>query len=285
MKNIVFYNQFHNGDIHVSRTFIKDISERLNVKIYYHHGASFNILKDLNIIQSNDYSNKHFKADLILQDDDNIYFNTWYNIYSQAYRKYNISLKTLYENFKILYDFLKLEMYDLSYYIPEINFKAYDIDNIDNFFKSTKFKFFVYVSNGLTLSGQSVNFDFDIIIEKLANDFPNILFILSNESKIVKNNTIMSKDIILSKENDLNENAYISTFCDIIIGRYSGTYTFSIIKENILSEKIQKLLCICNQNANFGMENIININKKIININCNSSLDDIYNRIKSNLNI
>jgi hypothetical protein len=40
-------------------------------------------------------------------------------------------------------------------------------------------------------------------------------------------------DIIKVENSDLNEISYLSTFCDIIVGRSSGPFTFSNVKENI----------------------------------------------------
>jgi hypothetical protein len=41
MKNLIFFNYFHNGDIHVSREFVKDILNKTNFNnhIYYHHNS------------------------------------------------------------------------------------------------------------------------------------------------------------------------------------------------------------------------------------------------------
>jgi hypothetical protein len=51
-----------------------------------------------------------------------------------------------------------------------------------------------------------------------------------------KDNIKYTKDIINIRDNDLNEISYISTFCDIIIGRGSGPYCFSTIKSNLLNK-------------------------------------------------
>ena len=49
-KKLIFYNNFHNGDIHVSRDFVKDIVSKINFSeaIYYHEN-SYTILKDIEV--------------------------------------------------------------------------------------------------------------------------------------------------------------------------------------------------------------------------------------------
>ena len=48
---IIFYNNFHNGDIFYSREFIKDIMIKTGEQHQYNHNNSFSILKDISIEQ------------------------------------------------------------------------------------------------------------------------------------------------------------------------------------------------------------------------------------------
>jgi hypothetical protein len=49
-NNIIFFNNYHNGDIFVSRSFIKDIISKLpNNQYYYAHRNKKYLLKDLNL--------------------------------------------------------------------------------------------------------------------------------------------------------------------------------------------------------------------------------------------
>ena len=49
MKTIIFYNTFHNGDIHVSREFIKDIMNKIETTFYYYHNGGPRLLFDIDI--------------------------------------------------------------------------------------------------------------------------------------------------------------------------------------------------------------------------------------------
>ncbi|MFA6201471.1 MAG: hypothetical protein WC679_13810, partial [Bacteroidales bacterium] len=61
---------------------------------------------------------------------------------------------------------------------------------------------------------------------------------------------MFSSDII--KKNgvfDLNENAFLSTFCDTIIGPASGVFTFSMIQDNFFNRK-NNMIGLCNLTPN-----------------------------------
>ena len=77
--------------------------------------------------------------------------------------------------------------------------------------------------------------DINHLIEKLSDNYPHIDFILTEKSNIVKNNVLHTSDIIMTSGCDLNEISYLSTKCDIIVGRASGPYCFTHVKENMLN--------------------------------------------------
>ena len=68
-------------------------------------------------------------------------------------------------------------------------------------------------------SGQAINFDFSIIINTLANIFKEYNFICTTNNFIGQTDNIFFTDNIIKKNNDdLNEIAYLSKYCDVIIG-------------------------------------------------------------------
>ena len=78
------------------------------------------------------------------------------------------------------------------------------------------------------------NINFDPIIRKLSEMFPDVLFIPTNKTSITKENVLISSDMIGKVNiNDLNENSYLSTFCDVIVGCCSGVYSFAVTKHNM----------------------------------------------------
>lgn len=247
-----FYNHYHNGDIHVSREFVKDIIQKIKPeKTYYHHTNKKGLLADVDIEQrpSMDDFNRHIP---FLLTKDEVHINTWYNSEPEIYQTNGgATLKTLYEKFKKIYEQLNINIEPYEFYIPSIDFSKFFISNVDSWFATTKFLKFVFISNGNTLSGQSVNFDFDPLIQILSRRFPEVCFIVSNPTFVKGENITLSEDIIKKNKCDLNENGYITTFCDIIIGRNSGAATFSLLKESIFGEKRQQFFCITLDNPYF----------------------------------
>ena len=47
--------------------------------------------------------------------------------------------------------------------------------------------------------------------------------------------------------NDLNEISYLSTFCDVIIGKESGPFAFCTIKDNLMNEN-KTFINFCDRN-------------------------------------
>jgi hypothetical protein len=280
MNKIIFFNTWHNGDIHVSREFIKDILSKVNCEMEYHHNNSDRLLLDLNIkIQPLGqllYNNQL----LTYFVDDVLYINIWYNSNTSIFKIHGCTLNTLYNNFVDVYKLLNIQINDISYYIPSINYKKFKIDTIDEFINNNKTKKKIYISNNNTCSGQSVNFNFTNIVNKLSIEFPEHLFILSNKTPINNQNVLFSSDIIKLDCCDLCENSYLTTFTNIVIGRCSGPFTFSLTKEVLLSETKQTFIGICNIDPKFGIEHLFNINKEFLWFNFFDE-EQIYEGLKN----
>jgi hypothetical protein len=246
MKNIFFYNYWHNGDIHSSREFVKDIMNKISANYYYYHNNSEKLL-DINI-QINKYLNpeKPDNNKLFYTIDNDIYINTWFHL-NYGHKIYQCTIEALYYNFNIIYKELGIDIEPIEFYIPNINYENYDIKNINLYFKNNnKYDKYVFISNGNVQSGQSINDNMDNIINILSDKFSNYLFILSNNTSLQKHNIILSKDIIKIDENsDLCENSYITTLCDYIIGRESGPFFYGYVKDNVMGDKLQTIISIC----------------------------------------
>lgn len=241
--NIFFYNAWHNGDLHVSRTFIKYIIENIKDNTYYYcHSNMPKILQDienLNQIPFSNIINKNSKEGYFKNGED-YYINTWYGSYNFQYLMhqemttfvlFNIFKRTLKEIFRhqILNDPL--------YFLPKIDYSKFDVKDIDDFIlKDNRKK--VLICNNTVESGQCENFGFDIIIRKLSTDYPNILFIVSNifRDYVIERDNVIYCNAILPNihDNNLNEISYLSKFCDVIVGRYSGPCSFAGTYENFL---------------------------------------------------
>ena len=108
--------------------------------------------------------------------------------------------------------------------------------------------------------------------------YKNILFIVSNPTNIKENNVLYIKELIpYDLENDMYECAYASTYCDIIIGRFSGVSTCTCIKDNMYKNK--KFIMIVNEVQNWDIDlSLKNCGTQFIPCNLMTS-DDVCNFI------
>jgi hypothetical protein len=256
MKNIVFFNYAHKGDIFFSRPFIKDIMNQIDAEYWYAHYWENYLVKDMGMkyisldnipkVQSN---NEH-AANFI--KDDNVYINTWIGRYfSHSKPMYgDCNLKSLYQLvYSEIFDFLgkafdvNIHLKDIYEYFPSINYSHYNISSVDKFLENNLQKKILFC-NGPALSGQcdECNGDMESTIFKMSNKYKNICFITTHKLNIVGENIKYTGDIIDNEGQDLNEISYLSKYCDLIIGKSSGPFSFTNTKENLFSEN-KTFLC------------------------------------------
>lgn len=266
LDKIIFYNFWHCGDIHVSRSFIRYIVENIPSKEYiYHHVNSFKLLQDISNLQYIfQRLPEKYKWKGWWLDGKTLWCNTWYNAYNQQEFQ-GCTIQTL---FKIFKRGLKETInYDLPGnpidYLPEINHSYFPIPNLFNFSET------VLISNCDVLSGQSNNFDFNPIINYLSEKFPRITFLITNRNgpNLSLPNVYYFQDLFKIKDCDLNEISYISTKIPIIIGRNSGPHTFCFTKENLMNPDKH---FVCFSQEDFG---IIGLVKSIMTCSRNYDRD------------
>jgi uncharacterized protein YukE len=166
----------------------------------------------------------------VLQIENDIYINTWIGQQQSKYLSSGCNLNANYNIFCDIYEQLNIEINQIEYYIPSVDFQKVQTLNIDNFINQNKK--YILICNNNVHSGQSENFNFDPFIDYLSTVYPDLMFIISNNTNLNKNN-VFNFSNIGGITNNLLEISYISTKCDVIIGRASGPYCFTHIKENI----------------------------------------------------
>lgn len=245
MENIIFYNPCRNGDIHISRNFVKYLCDALGKNKYnyiYSHKNCKNLLQDIDYLK---YDNQLFSkisvGDFLKKEKNNIYINTWYAARNRQYiNKYKITFDCLYFLFKDIFSFFNLKIEksvpNLFNLFPSIDYNKYDTLNIKNFFDNNQNKP-ILICNGAVHSNQSYNLNLNSVVLELATQFKNKNFILTNNFEIDKSiypNVYFTSDIINKKTgSDLNEISYLSLKCDLIIGKASGPFTFAMVQENL----------------------------------------------------
>jgi hypothetical protein len=249
-KRVVFVNYFHNGDLHISREFIRKIKNHFpNYTYTYAHDKDPYVMKDLEIdyMKSNKVPMRKDAFGSFVKDNV-LYLNTWYGSYGQLFNgSCGIAYDALYGVFN---HHLKLNFEtelvnidkDPKNFFPTINYNVYKTDNVDRFFAEQAIKFnkiFVF-SNGPCLSGQANNFSMGGMINNFAKKYKTDLFIYTNKDNRIEKlpNVFFSGDIIGHNLNcNLNENSYITSKSDVIVGRSSGVYTFAMTQDNMFNNK------------------------------------------------
>lgn len=247
MKQICFFNFHHNGDIFNNKGFVQEIMKSIPTEYVYSHPRGEQILKDLDLVYNPNIFNINGLDDyqMVMDYDNCVYVNTWIGSSFSAIPECegNCSLFSIHKMFSKIYDRLNnifdanLKISDPQNYWPEIDYKKFYIKNIDDFVLNNKSQKILFC-NGPALSGQCHDYNGDMkdIIENLADKYEDKTFIATQKFDSKKINIKFTEDIIRSDASDLNEIAYLSTFCDVIIGRSSGPFCFCCNKDNMNDE-------------------------------------------------
>jgi hypothetical protein len=267
------------------------------ISISYYHKNDNNLLADIDDTEHIKTIDLHEHNGVVIRDGA-IFINTWYAQKQFHYmNRYGITFDCLYSIFddacKTYFDFSLSEIEpDPSKWFPTINFSKFDISHAKQKLDICKEQL-VLVSNGNALSGQAENFSMLPAICNLAKKYHGIVFILTNRESNFNHhqydNIFYSSDLIKKNGFDLNENAFISTYCKTIIGRASGAQTFSMIQENLFDHP-KNFICFSNlgqpkENA-FWLSELfkdkIQYKSKIIVSNITDS-SSVENLIESNI--
>lgn len=243
VKRIVFYNHYHNGDIHFARGIVAEIIHEFpNISYTYSHRCPSDLLQDMAMVRHDPALLAHLPKNekyIIDHTRKTVCINTWIGCLGAGilgeYRGINITLlhRLISASIKRA---MGMDPPRLEQCVPDPNFSKFSIVGINDFVRRDSRRK-VLISNGKILSGQSAEFDFSPLIQAVARHYPDTLFIPTNPTDVHLSNVVHSADIIKKNGPDLNENGYLSTFCDVIIGRSSGAYSYAINRKNLRSRK------------------------------------------------
>lgn len=247
MKRVVFFNYFHNGDIHVSRGFVRQIMNKIHqqdssIQFSYGHKNDPSLLSDIPNLSFDSsalaiVNDSHVNLRKI---GDTIYINTWYAQQNFKYMNtFGLTFDALYASFDencqhaFGFSLSEISMEPKDFY-PIIDYSKFEISRAQQWINENSEKK-ILVENGHSLSGQSDNFNMTLAIANIAIHHMDKIFIISNQDNIpLPNNCIYAAGIIKKNgRSDLNEISFLSTHCDIIIGRASGVWSFALTKQNL----------------------------------------------------
>ena len=238
---INFYNNCNNGDIHFSRTLITLIKDNYpNCEYNFLHKNKKGLLKDLPYINEIDLDDKCLSNESVNFYDNTIYINTWYGQNNRIFLDYGGGCTLATANIIVHHIFSKLNktiIFDEEKLYPTVDFSQILLPEIKDGFK-------ILICNNNSLSGQANNVNLNHMIDVVSDLYPEITFYVTDKININKNNIIFTSDIT-NVSPDLLEISYISTKCNIIVGRSSGPYSFSLLYENIKDES-KTFLGLCN---------------------------------------
>lgn len=241
--DVIFYNHFHNGDTHFSRNFIKYIISVLPDNNYYFSYSNYcnsNNLQDIHQLKPlNNIVPQHLEKQIVTNtSDQKILINTWIGCDGQQHLRVGggCNLKSNISLYKTIFKELQISFPDnTDCFIPTINYNKFDIKNIDTMLKKINKKRILFC-NGLAHSGQSINFPMQHLIQLAVNKNYEV-FYTCREPVEINQGTLIST-ITQKNTGDLNEISYLSTKCDIIVGRSSGPHVFTFVKDNLDRENL-----------------------------------------------
>ncbi len=238
-KTITFYTNFHYGDVFESREFVKEWMRLVPAeKYYYAHDRNPRVLLDIPQLEYTPLTKSMQPINSVIDDrNGNLYVNTWLGRHSRYILPgMGCTVEKMYEMHNDMLRASKLGQLSREPvdYVPEIDYDVYKSERINNFLEIHKGQDLILIDNGLVESNQAKNFPFHNIIYTLSQNFKDKSFIVTQKLPVELEN-VFDTDSITGRPGgfDLNEISFLSLFCRVIIGRSSGAYTFSQVKENV----------------------------------------------------
>lgn len=301
ISNICFYNHYHRGDLFTHKEFIRQIKKETSINLFYYHYNHPKVNKDLDIplVQVEGLSS----SKVTYLNNDTFFINTWIGAYPDIFNEYGgVNLQSLSNSWKLIFDKINkvfntnLEIkIPTEYYLPSIDFSKFNLIKTQEFLQKVVRSKKVLFCNGTPMSNQSFSSDLKNEIEYFAKKYVNIVFICTKKFSTAISNIYFTDDIIQDNEEhslcppwhdrainncDLNEISYISTFCDIIIGKNSGPFVFCETKQNFMNKN--KTIISFSKGAKESMSNEVNLKCNYI-LQTNHELNTIVNTIEKEL--
>lgn len=239
VSSVVFFNNFNNGDVFYSKEYIRFFAQTLKIRAYHSHGKCPSIIGDLQIPYTKIDTDKLTQVPIHVENGT-LFVNTWIG---QENTKWlhrescgyvgGCTLKNNHRMYTSHAAVLGLSLPDEQLFIPDIDWKYY---GVEEFALSTERN--VFISNGNVLSGQTVNWDMSPMILELAKKHPMCTFYVTHPFPTDLANVINANQFFVHEppKSNLNQLSKLSTQCDIVVGRPSGPYCFTHIKQNLFDK-------------------------------------------------
>lgn len=264
LDKVVFFNCTHNGDLHLSREFVRHLASAIDAKCFaYAHFSPPKTLRDLPRVSYVSLYDLHEMVPVVVRDSCHcladmpylidrgsrtLFINTWigqqrarYLLPGPSGRRDQVTLEGNHRMYSDLINRFGLKKRldrNPRTYIPTIDYEQFDIARARDHFSEKRRGVRVFIANSPVRSQQIANFDFSPVVLSLASRFPEVDFYLTSKEPFgadmpSRENVLFTADVISANGGDLNENSFVSRFCDIIVGRESGPFEFCKVKENL----------------------------------------------------
>lgn len=270
VERIVFYNACNNGDLHVSREIVRytiRVAREHGIKEFaYCHRNAPEILRDIEGLE-------HWTPDRLpidqcnvvreLRDDGKTWaLNTWYAaspVWGINGGGFGMTLNTLIALFKAHFEKMGLPWTNppVETFIPRMKWEKFYIESAIKFLAldhCTTWKKNVLFCNGSAMSGQAKLNDVatNVLLERLVLGHPDVLFFYTSPQAVTKDvllaDNAIATDAVIGTPPwgrcDLNENAFLGSRCDVIIGRASGPYSFCL-NTDVLLDPSKTMIALC----------------------------------------
>jgi hypothetical protein len=246
INKICFYNRWHNGDVFSGKGYMQDLIRQLP-DIEFSH-SQVNKIKTMG-----DMPFTHLPIDQIPVTDshrvsaseDTIYINTWVGGYKDFmfpneehanYPMLNRMWMYIYDRVAWYLDRPIEHTTNLFALIPTTDWSKFNIAPALAWLEG-KGRIALFC-NGIAQSSQSQLGTMGEIIKNLAQIHPDVSFVcttkFSTEWFPYTSNIYFTDDIFAEVEGgDLNEIGFLSTKAELIVGKNSGPFMFSHVRENI----------------------------------------------------
>lgn len=302
MKNIVFYNHWHYGDLFTTRGMVADIKSQLpDFKFSYAHTKNKYATRDLCTFDLSPEMNDKILSSIdqrvrIANSDDTIYINAWVGAYEGMWQGKHPPYTDHYKIFNLIYQSLNasfnlnLKFGDIWDYIPEINYDYFDAGASLNFTQQRRGRIFLFCNNEVH-SKQSDMGNMREIISALSAKYPTDTFVVTDKVDVELwdkhyTNVFFTNDIF-KRDNDLCEISYLSKQASVIVGKNSSPFTYTQTKSNLL-DKGKTFVCFSHEESDtlpYGMEHPSKFvfSNSIDDMSCVDLLDDIFKNSEINL--
>jgi hypothetical protein len=230
-SRILFFNDCNNGDNHYSRQFLRHISSLVGVDCAYSHFRCDRILADLPMRLIRVDTRPLHQESFHLNADGTLFMNTW--VGHQNFKWFTPNGCTLHNNYRMFSDNCKAIGVTLPpevECIPTIDYARLGI------LGSVQVDRNILVSNGPCASGQAYNFDMNPVVEALADKHPSCRFFVTDPFTTNRVNIFDANKTVSAPmgKSNLVELSHFSLSCPIIVGRGSGPFCFSHVRENLM---------------------------------------------------